>query len=208
MWRIKKISKNMTVVMWVSGLRGAIAFALSLRLPCQAGFDVTRGTEECKNSDMLVTTTISIVMLTTLGVGTAMERFMTMMGVLEIAPAGSSPRSPEGRALTDALTRNDGGQLAVPFAGRGVEADADEDARERLPFASGNARSLLHARGWVYQAFARFDLNYLQPALGGPCRGRVADATAEPMELPSLQAFVAPPAEPPPPDWSRASIFE
>ncbi|CAJ1364450.1 unnamed protein product [Effrenium voratum] len=33
--RSRKITNNMSVVMWVSGLRGAIAFALSLRVPCE-----------------------------------------------------------------------------------------------------------------------------------------------------------------------------
>eukprot|EP00435_Cladocopium_sp_Y103_P015922 s2473_g3.t3 len=33
--RTRKITNNTSVVMWVSGLRGAIAFALSLRVPCE-----------------------------------------------------------------------------------------------------------------------------------------------------------------------------
>merc|ERR1712012_289094 len=66
-----KINGNISVVMWISGLRGAIAFALSLRLPCTTGLEVRRGQPDCMNTDLLVTTTISIVMVTTLIVGTA-----------------------------------------------------------------------------------------------------------------------------------------
>lgn len=35
----------------VSGLRGAIAFALSLRVPCEGGAYI-RGSEACRNSDL------------------------------------------------------------------------------------------------------------------------------------------------------------
>merc|ERR1719367_2670093 len=39
----EKISRNLTFVLWISGLRGAIAFALSLQLPCTTGREVKRG---------------------------------------------------------------------------------------------------------------------------------------------------------------------
>mmetsp|Transcript_44886 Transcript_44886/g.120983 ORF Transcript_44886/g.120983 Transcript_44886/m.120983 type:complete len:97 (-) Transcript_44886:86-376(-) len=78
-----------------------------------------------------------------------------------------------------------------------------------------------NARGHFYQAFARFDLNVLQPALGGPCRSRGAAARQETVELPNLQDFLASagmqrasghaaPAEgeEDPPASSRSAIFE
>jgi len=79
----------------------------------------------------------------------------------------------------------------------------------------GGTRSLWNARGWVYQAFARFDLNHLQPILGGP-RERQLEASRD-VELPALStpSTTAPSAVPsymmeedPPPACSRAAIFE
>eukprot|EP00435_Cladocopium_sp_Y103_P013716 s2924_g3.t1 len=46
-----------------------------------------------------------------------------------------------------------------------------------------------HSRGHLYQAFARFDLEVLQPTFGGPCRarGKDVDRTAAEEEDAPLQ---------------------
>ncbi|EER01431.1 Sodium/hydrogen exchanger, putative, partial [Perkinsus marinus ATCC 50983] len=55
--RHEPISRNSQIVLWLAGIRGAIAFVLMLRVPARVGDD-TR--------DLLVTTTISVVCITTL----------------------------------------------------------------------------------------------------------------------------------------------
>jgi len=247
--RDRKIDRKMSLVMWISGLRGAIAFALSLRVPCTDGMPIRHGTADCRNSDLLVTTTISIVVLTTVGVGTAMERVMTALGAIELVPSAG---------LECQLTSLSGDDsLSEPLAGRGPFAEAPRPASptgsptssSRLPAdglegahappdrgggpqpalqrssSSSSARALwslrYSARGQLYQAFARFDLNVLQPALGGPCRARAGGPLAGEKEggvkLPTLQAFAEQPgmarpfqapSEEEPPAWSRSVIFE
>jgi len=89
--RTDKVSFNMQIMIWLSGLRGAIAFALSLRIPCKAGPRAIRGGPECENSDLLVTTTVVIVCVSTLILGTALEPLATSLGMIKSAPELSSP---------------------------------------------------------------------------------------------------------------------
>lgn len=251
--RERKIDRNMQLVMWISGLRGAIAFALSLRIPCARGRPIHHGSADCRNSDLLVTTTISIVMLTTLVVGTAMERVMTALGVIELVQCSAG-----GCQLTP--MRIDG-SLSVPLAADGGDAEesgqladsaSDDLAGDRRseagaappeygggpelpasarssssPSGNSSARSFwpvqrFSARGQLYQAFAQFDLDVLQPALGGPCRARAAanaasSRTTDPARHPRLQVFTEQPGLPRsfavseedmPPTFSRSVIFE
>lgn len=235
--RGRKIDRNMMVAMWVSGLRGAIAFALSLRIPCQAGHVMKRGSPQCRNSDLLVTTTISIVVLTTMVVGTAMERIATALRVIEPCTAhlGAHLGSP-----TSPLSQ---GSLSEPLQGyEELPADSQEGAaigRRGSTGSSNSASSASHetpscmadpfsftafimpslprratlwslrfnARGSLYQAFARFDLDVLQPALGGPCRSRLPE---ESLELPRrpLGPLGPRPLEEDVPSSSRSVIFE
>jgi len=199
--RTRKISNNMSVVMWVSGLRGAIAFALSLRVPCE-GREYLRGSEACQNSDLLVTTTISIVLATTMVVGTAMEKIATALAVIE-------PIEP-----------NQLDSLSEPLAGDKAEEDnllrdqvktlsSDPSGSCRtwvLPPVSWTLPSLrFHSRGHLYQAFARFDLEVLQPTFGGPCRARGKEIDRTPKEIFEMPKYEA---EEDTPLQSRAVIFE
>jgi len=259
LWRerdgVKLIGKNMSIVMWISGLRGAIAFALSLRLPCSTSILIHRGQPDCKNSDLLVTTTISIVMLTTLVVGTAMEKLMTFFGVIEATENDSPSRSRSASEIMAAASGNSASALSVPLACHELASQASTET----PYSSlgdlsgtstptlqqqegrGGSQSLwtlrFNARGHLSQAFARFDLSVLQPALGGPCRlAQRSPSGLQSVELPSLQGSFVPATplgstphapspvveslplqsplppeveedEEPPPDWSRAVVF-
>lgn len=251
--RQRQISKNMKVMMWISGLRGAIAFAMSLRIPCADGSQ--RGSTECRNSDLLVTTTISIVISTTLVVGTAMERVAMVLGVIEPGvPVGHSASSASDQQLhglsvplatSSDCSVQDRGEASVGTST--ARADVGADDVGRLPVLEGGLHDSLHAppehgggpeppalvghgvrsfarsfdslrfwgRGHLYQAFARFDLNVLQPRLGGPCRMRLADGDGEGYELAargdpqgSFTRLLAPPSEEDAPTWSRSVVFE
>jgi len=240
--RHRKIDCNMRIMMWASGLRGAVAFALSLRIPCSSSWHDRRGSSECRNSDLFVTTTISIIMLTMLGVGTMIERIATSLHVVEpeqldsierqlICPhdplqvplasrprgsgndsAGSPPPSPLDReaaahsVVSSPPLESYGGPPVPPEHGGGPEVPPSRPA--------GGARSLwsqrFSAKGELYQAFARFDLDVLQPALGGPCRapslamGCRSDHAFYEMQGYSDHLLVEDEA----PAWSRSVVFE
>jgi sodium/hydrogen exchanger 8 len=68
--RKKKISGKMQMVMWFAGLRGAIAFALSLSMD-----------SPIPGSDKYVTTTMIVVVLTTLGQGGSSNWLLNKLGL-------------------------------------------------------------------------------------------------------------------------------
>lgn len=216
----RKIGRNMTIMLWFSGLRGAIAFALALRIPCNAGPPASRGESACRNSDLLVTSTISIVLVTTMVVGTAMEHVASLLGVIEVEPIGSvrdennleAPLARASEKQSPAEGVASGGSFSqwLPLAG--------ESSDLRLGGLGASASAGLGAlrdmrpRGHVYQAFAQLDVEFLQPWLGGPSRVRVSGG--QDMEL---QGYVGQPTMPrrslgveedDPPPRSRAVIFE
>eukprot|EP00933_Yihiella_yeosuensis_P030012 TRINITY_DN23693_c0_g1_i1.p1 TRINITY_DN23693_c0_g1~~TRINITY_DN23693_c0_g1_i1.p1 ORF type:complete len:610 (-),score=86.06 TRINITY_DN23693_c0_g1_i1:226-2055(-) len=240
----RKVSNNMAVVMWVSGLRGAIAFALALRLPCE-GQGALRGSEECRNSDLLITTTISIVLLTTGVVGTAMEKIATVLRVIEPAEnsdidlcgnlseplSGSRRDINEGDSEDEPLRSFSEGSFASMWTS-GSASDLLRRAREgswTLPKSKDLWSLRFNARGEFYQAFARYDLDVLQPMFGGPCRSRAGGGFAAAATTAAASATAATSATSPtrrdnvelpdyrekegqidedPPQWSRACVFE
>lgn len=248
--RERKISRSMQTMMWISGLRGAIAFAMSLRIPCSGGNSSRHGSDDCRNSDLLVTTTISIVMLTTLIVGSAMERIATVLGVIEpedqaslsepLAASSNSSSQLQGGGSRESgedlgRLREDVGFIALPaeaspsFGGGHTppEHGGGPEPPSRVPSVYGLARSIyserFSARGHLYKAFAQFDLDVLQPALGGPCRMRMGpqgmmrelETFDKPnhqgvgyTDQPGFQRLLAPPSEDETPCCSRSVIFE
>jgi solute carrier family 9 (sodium/hydrogen exchanger), member 8 len=67
-WRQQQISFNMKCAIWFAGLRGAIAFALSQNMPGD-------------NTDLYVSTTLSIVIFTTIVCGGLTEPMLSRMGM-------------------------------------------------------------------------------------------------------------------------------
>jgi NhaP-type Na+/H+ or K+/H+ antiporter len=65
--------------MWFAGLRGAISFALSLNMPGE-------------HKDLYVTTTLSLVIITTIGLGGFTERVLSKMG-MKVQPKTIAARS-------------------------------------------------------------------------------------------------------------------
>ncbi|CAN0484096.1 unnamed protein product, partial [Laminaria digitata] len=68
LWRHRKITANMQVVMWFAGLRGAIAFALSTGMPGAS-------------KDVYASTTLMVVIFTTIGCGGLTEPLLHRMNV-------------------------------------------------------------------------------------------------------------------------------
>eukprot|EP00747_Dinoflagellata_sp_TGD_P021724 gnl/TRDRNA2_/TRDRNA2_128663_c0_seq3.p1 gnl/TRDRNA2_/TRDRNA2_128663_c0~~gnl/TRDRNA2_/TRDRNA2_128663_c0_seq3.p1 ORF type:complete len:638 (+),score=89.22 gnl/TRDRNA2_/TRDRNA2_128663_c0_seq3:126-1916(+) len=221
--RSRKINHNMKIMMWVSGLRGAIAFALSLRMRCSDGLPrlALAPREECRNSDLFVTTTISVVIITTLAVGASMEHVATALGVIELVHGRDvqslsvplAARSAFSSAATSSPTS--AAAVAPSEAARSTQESSSSNG------SNGGLRNLgsvrINPRGHLYQAFARFDQTHLQPVLGGPSRPRTS-LSDDAVELPSIQDFIGQPSmrrgsfqeqpEEDAPTWSRSVIFE
>jgi len=143
--RHQNISMNMQVFMWFSGLRGAIAFALSLSLPCSAGSPVRRGKPECVNSDLFLTTTICIVVLTTVVVGCSVERVAMLLRVVDSQPGLSllDDSLSVPLACTDSLEHDDASTEApagrwTPLSPGGATESDESDGQSLSP------RSLHH----------------------------------------------------------------
>ena len=67
-FRSNAVSARMQVVIWFAGLRGAIAFALSLNMPGE-------------NRDLYTCTTLSVIIFTTVVCGGLTEPMLTKMGM-------------------------------------------------------------------------------------------------------------------------------
>merc|ERR1712183_736314 len=106
------------------------------------------------------------------------------MGEVPLATRGHSSGGPGDDE--NALDAERSGPLPVT-SGLWSSLDRYEDGHAPPDHGGGpeprtaSARSLwslrFNARGELYQAFARFDLNVLQPALGGPCRARAGHSS-------------------------------
>jgi len=84
-YREEPISRKTTVVMWFSGLRGAIAFALSLSFPAEDGSGETRR--------VVISTTLAIVLFTVIVLGGGTMPLLRLLRVDTAegeAPAGDS----------------------------------------------------------------------------------------------------------------------
>lgn len=72
-WRTHKISDKNQLIMWFSGLRGAVAFALSLNFPSHNGSDDTRR--------VVISTTLAIVLFTVIVLGGGIMPLLRLLRV-------------------------------------------------------------------------------------------------------------------------------
>lgn len=79
--RKKRIPCNMQFLIWFAGLRGAIAFALSLNMPCSADANGKSNCNEVWDNDIIVTMTLFIVVFTTVVAGGFTEPLLTRMNL-------------------------------------------------------------------------------------------------------------------------------
>ncbi|PHJ20585.1 sodium hydrogen exchanger 3 protein [Cystoisospora suis] len=83
----ERIDCSQQILMCLAGLRGAVAFALAMTIPCH--HDIWRAV--CRhNKELLVTTTLILVVITTLGVGSMLEYAAVKLGTVEHREDSSS----------------------------------------------------------------------------------------------------------------------
>lgn len=89
-WRDHKISNKTQLIMWFSGLRGAVAFALSLNFPSSNGSDDTRRA--------VISTTLAIVLFTIIVLGGGI---MPLLRLLRVESAGDEAAAAAASAMND-----------------------------------------------------------------------------------------------------------
>lgn len=138
-FRTHQITKKMMVIMWFSGLRGAIAYALSLHLEFK---------EETRK--VLVTTTLVVVLFTTiiLGGGT-----MPLMKYLERRQRSSSRRS-KRRGRKKEITMSKTRELGTTLESEHLSEMTEEEIESTSIFNLGSKQ--MH--GFLY-----WDLKYIRP---------------------------------------------
>ena len=143
--RKKKIPPAMQFVIWFAGLRGAIAFALSLNMPSFGGkWDET--------NEFVVTTTLGIVMFTTFVCGGLTAPILDKFGM---KTADVDEEDDEGELMDyRALYQN-----KTPVATPTNEAIASPPL--------GAAPSGLHKAGGLHRWWKVIDNKYVKPLFGG-----------------------------------------
>jgi len=127
--RSNKISFKMQIMIFFSSLRGAIAFALALNI-------------NTKHSDLIITTTLSIVIITTVFCGCSTKFMLDKLGLVSDSEENRRSRSPRGN----------------------LDGDSVESYRQ---MRSGRRTSDYYGIGkhWI-----RFDRDYMQKWFGGVTR--------------------------------------
>lgn len=101
-WRDDKISEKNQFIMWFSGLRGAVAFALSLNFPSINGSDETR--------KAVISTTLAVVMFTTIVLGGGIMPLLRLLRVEGVSdePNRTASGGMQPRTLNGGEVRADG----------------------------------------------------------------------------------------------------
>jgi solute carrier family 9 (sodium/hydrogen exchanger), member 8 len=145
---------RMQVVMWFAGLRGAIAFALSLNVPTE-------------HKTSIVTCTMVIVIFTTLVLGGFTEPLLSRMGLKRdgeyelVVVDGSTNTGPDrpGSENTSDASRDQGS--TSPLSSSGYSS----------PQSRPSTASKAHApNGAVRRMWHDFDKKFMKPVFGGDPR--------------------------------------
>ncbi len=128
----------MMLIMWFSGLRGAIAYALSLHLE----FD-----EEIRK--VLVTTTLVVVLFTTIGLGGGTMPFMKCL------ETNQPKRNRRGRKKEITLSKTK--ELGATIDSEHLSEMTEEELEGTSVFRIGDTRRV---KGFLY-----YDLKYFRPLL-------------------------------------------
>ncbi|PFH37723.1 sodium/hydrogen exchanger 3 protein [Besnoitia besnoiti] len=173
----ERIDFKQQILMWLAGLRGAVAFALAMTIPCS--FDMWRAV--CRhNKDLVITTTLVLVAVTTLGVGSVLEYSAVKLGTVQRRrePAGGgallphSPSGAEGLLLSSASSpadSNDEGAAEpdeptaeMHFALEDGDREKGSEEEEAQPNFDASGRPLGACIRFLY----RLDREYLQRWFG------------------------------------------
>ncbi|XP_054164933.1 sodium/hydrogen exchanger 8-like [Oppia nitens] len=138
-FREHKISKKMMFVMWFSGLRGAIAYALALHLEFE---------EEKRR--VVVTTTLIIVLFTIIVMGTTS---MPLLKYMNSAKKGRGKRRGSKRSSKRALSLSKTKEM-----GQAIDAEHLSELTEEEYSSGVNFLNTSNITGFV-----KFDVKYLMP---------------------------------------------
>jgi len=154
-----KIGTNMQVVLWFSGMRGAIAFALSQSMPGP-------------NRDLYVSTTLSVVLFTTVVCGALTAPLLGATGMRSFSSGGSGSGS-GGSAGSRANALPGGGE------NHGGDDESDDEAAPLVKGGDDGEGGALRRWGYSsdrhgsgarrdFRGFWRdFDERYVKPTFGG-----------------------------------------
>mmetsp|Transcript_766 Transcript_766/g.760 ORF Transcript_766/g.760 Transcript_766/m.760 type:complete len:534 (-) Transcript_766:333-1934(-) len=162
LWRAQQIPFQMKCAIWFAGLRGAIAFALSQNMPGE-------------NTDLYVSTTLSIVIFTTVVCGGLTEPMLSRMG-MRLDPQVDGPNDHNSYDHLDSTS-----SLETPLSHSSHSNDDDDDeARIQLNDISNNHKNSSDDRTLNHnnnnssnvnnqsKAFwSQFDSSFMQPFFGG-----------------------------------------
>jgi len=173
-----KISVNMQIMIFFSGLRGAIAFALALNI-------------NTPNSDLIITTTLTVVILTTILCGCTTKHMLDTLGLnnnnqqkkqrLNINDIASN----ESETFSFSKTNNDpppnidadgkyhklNTNKNVINSSESIDIEMVESPTMTFTFHRQITRrisSMINTRYGFYKYWHRFDTNYMQNWFGGP----------------------------------------
>jgi sodium/hydrogen exchanger 8 len=160
--RRTKIPWKMQIVLWFAGLRGAIAFALALTMPSEGGQ---------WNRDVVVTTTLSIILFTTLICGGLTEPLLTRLDMKagrarRETHGGGSAEEPLGATMRDEgvaydMLHNE----EIDGDGAEVRAASAAAAQARRAMAAHHARA---QRPGIHSLWHAIDNRYMKGIFGGP----------------------------------------
>jgi len=151
--RKKKITGNMQIMLWFAGLRGAVAYSLSLNI-------------DTKNRSYIVTTTLFLVLFTTLVEGGLTAPLINKLG-LKSQPSASEE---ENEALEGLLMQgmDEDGNLLGSETDDAVEGEFVQPPRRKEPSLqeTTNPKSI----SVVHKYWRWFDEKVMKPLFGGKRR--------------------------------------
>ncbi|XP_039251155.2 sodium/hydrogen exchanger 9-like isoform X1 [Styela clava] len=150
--RRRKIARNIQHMMMFSGLRGAIAFALAIR--------VTNSTTE----QIIFTTTLLIVFSTVWLLGGSTTQMLTWLNI----KVGVDPDAPDEYDM-QSNNRQDSSNVEYELCNTVIDAEVEDQAND-----GGSISQIPHNRSflrkykdsaWVFKHWYKFDKYYLKPFL-------------------------------------------
>lgn len=174
--RKRKISFKMQVVMWFSGLRGAISFALAIAMESPN-----------KGAKQFITTTMVIIVLTTLGMGGSCNWLLNKLGMTGIEEGDEEEGGIEMSTVGAGSSLQSHGNHTVDSENQSSlknsqSAIGHSQSQPRLP-RSLKSHIEINRRRWcknfdLHKTWVWFDSQYIQPYFGGRHAPKLEDHSA------------------------------